>query len=115
MMPPRDALYLRHMLDALQRIGQYAAGTTRHAFGSDRLLQDGIVRQLTVLGEAAGKVSPAFAQAHTEIPWPDVTGIRHKLVHDYFVVDIDVVWVTATQDAPALLPLIAAALADLDR
>ena len=109
MLPP-DVLYLRHMLDALERLKQYVARTSRQAFDDDSLVQDAIVRQLTVLGEAAGKISPAFVDTHPEIPWPDVTGIRHKLVHDYFVVDIEVVWITATEDAPALKSLLEAAL-----
>lgn len=109
-----DALYLRHMLDALERLDQYVARTSRQAFGNDSLVQDAIIRQLTVLGEAAGKVSQAFFEAHPEIPWPEVTGIRHKLVHDYFVVDIEVVWVTATEDAPALKPLLQAALEGIE-
>jgi uncharacterized protein with HEPN domain len=102
------------MLDAVRRLEQYVAETTREAFADDPLVQDAVIRQLTVLGEAAGKVSPAFTQLHPEIPWVDVTGIRHKLVHDYFVVDIDVVWVTATADAPVLRPLVEAVLADLE-
>ena len=113
-MPP-DILYLRHMLDALRRLEEYIARTTREVFEQDTLIQDGIIRQLTILGEAAGKISPTFAQTHSEIPWPDITGIRHKLVHDYFVVDIDVVWVTATEDAPALQSLVEAALKTFER
>ena len=77
-------------------------------------IQDGFIRQLTILGEAAGKVSPTFAQTHPEIPWPDITGIRHKLVHDYFVVDIDVVWITATEDAPVLRSLVEAAIRTIE-
>jgi len=53
-------------------------------------------------------------ESHPEIPWPDVTGIRHKLVHDYFVVDVEVVWMTATEDAAGLRPLVEATLGDLE-
>ena len=114
-MPQPDILYLRHMLDALRRLEQYVARTTRAAFEQDTLIQDGFIRQLTILGEAAGKVSQAFAQTHPEIPWPDITGIRHKLVHDYFVVDIEVVWITATEDAPALRTIVEAAINTTER
>jgi uncharacterized protein with HEPN domain len=113
-MPLPDILYLRHMIDALRRLERYVGGTTRDAFGNDPLVQDAVIRQLTVLGEAAGKLSPGFTQSHGGIPWPDITGIRHKLVHDYFVVDIDVVWVTATSDAPALRPRLETLLDDLE-
>jgi uncharacterized protein with HEPN domain len=113
-MPLPDVLYLQHMLDALRRLEQYVRGTTCEAFRNDPLVQDAVIRQLTVLGEAAGKLSPGFTRVHGEIPWPDITGIRHKLVHDYFVVDVDVVWVTATNDAPALRALLEALLDDVE-
>jgi uncharacterized protein with HEPN domain len=102
------------MLDAIQRLEDYAVRVTRDQFGSDPLVQDGFVRRITILGEAAGKISKNFSAAHPEIPWPDITGIRHKLVHDYFTVDIDVVWDTATVSAPKLRPLIEAALESED-
>ena len=109
-MPLPDIVYLRHMLDSIQRLEEYAARVTRDQFDQDPLIQDAFVRQITVLGEAAGKISKGFAASHPSIPWPDITGIRHKLVHDYFTVDIDVVWDTATVSAPVLRPLVEAVL-----
>jgi len=109
-MPLPDVVYLRHMLDAIQRLEEYAARVTRDQFDQDPLIQDGFVRRITVLGEAASKISKAFAASQPNIPWPDITGIRHKLVHDYFTVDIDVVWDTATVSAPSLRPLVEAVL-----
>jgi uncharacterized protein with HEPN domain len=109
-MPLPDVVYLRHMLDAIQRLEEYAARVTRDRFDQDPLIQDAFVRQITVLGEAAGKISTGFATSHPDIPWPDITGIRHKLVHDYFTVDIDVVWDTATVSAPNLRPIVEAVL-----
>jgi uncharacterized protein with HEPN domain len=109
-----DAFFLRHMIDALRRLEAYVTGTTREGSRENPVLQDAVLRQLTVLGEAAGKVSPAVTRSHPDIPWPDVTGIRHKLVHDYFVIDVDVVWTTATEDAPALQLLVEAALENLE-
>ncbi len=109
-MPLPDVVYLRHMLEAIRRLETYAARVAREQFENDPLVQDGFIRQITVLGEAAGKISKEFAASHQAIPWPDITGIRHKLVHDYFTVDIDVVWDTATVSAPGLRPLVEAAL-----
>jgi uncharacterized protein with HEPN domain len=57
-----------------------------------------------VLGEAARKVSGALRDAHPEIPWHNISGMRNKVVHEYFVVDLKVVWETAVSDVPALLP-----------
>jgi uncharacterized protein with HEPN domain len=109
-MPLPDVVYLRHMLDAIQRLEGYAARVAREQFDDDPIIQDGFIRQITVLGEAAGKISKGFVDSHREIPWPDITGIRHKLVHDYFTVDVDVVWDTATVSAPNLRPLVESAL-----
>ena len=109
-MPLPDIVYLRHMLAAIQRLEEYAARVPRDQFERDPLIQDGFVRQITVLGEAASKISKRFATSHPGIPWPDITGIRHKLVHDYFTVDIDVVWDTATVSAPNLRPIVEAVL-----
>lgn len=62
-----------------------------------------------VLGEAAGRVSQEFVAAHPEIPWREITGIRHKLIHDYFVVDLEIVWRTATVNIPEVRPMLRAA------
>jgi len=109
-MPLPDVIYLGHMLEAIIRLEEYAGRIAREKFDEDPIIQDGFIRQITVLGEAAGKISRVFSAAHPEIPWPDITGIRHKLVHEYFTVDIDVVWDTATVSAPNLRPLVESAL-----
>ena len=109
-MPLPDVVYFRHMLEAIQRLEEYATRITRDEFDEDPIIQDGFIRQITVLGEAAGKISKDFADSHPEIPWPDITGIRHKLVDDYFTVDIDVVWNTATVSAPSLRSMVETAL-----
>ena len=115
-MPLPDVIYLRHMLEAIQRLEEYATRVTQDQFVQDPLIQDGFVRRITVLGEAASKISEAFAASHPDIPWPDITVIRHKLVHDHFTVDIDVVWATATVSAPNLRPIVEAVLeAEEDR
>ena len=73
-----------------------------------------LIRELEVLGEAAGRVSADFVAAHPEIPWKEITGLRHKLIHDYFEVDLQVVWNTARTNVPAVLPLVSAAFESLD-
>jgi uncharacterized protein with HEPN domain len=114
-MPPPDAVFLGHMLDALDRIAELVARTDQEAFDSDWVVQDALIRELEVLGEAAGRVSPEFVARHPEIPWREITGIRHKLIHDYFVVDLGIVWRTATVNVPEVAPLVRAAAASLHR
>ena len=101
-MPLPDVVFLRHMLDAIDRVGDAVSRTTDDHFKADWVIQDAIIRELQIVGEAAGRVTRELAGSHPEIPWTEITGLRHKLVHDYFVVDLDVVWETATVDVPAV-------------
>jgi uncharacterized protein with HEPN domain len=103
----RDAAFLRHMLDAIDRVSEAVSRTTHGEFTRDWVIQDAIIRELQVLGEAAGRVTRQLAVAHPEIPWSEITGLRHKLAHDYFVVDLAIVWQTATEDVPSIRPQIA--------
>ena len=112
-MPLPDVVFLGHMLDALDRLAELVARTDRDSFDRDWVIQDAVIRELEVLGEAAGRVSPEFVTAHPEIPWREITGIRHKLIHDYFVVDLGIVWRTATVNVPEVGPLVRAAAASL--
>lgn len=104
--PERVADYLQHILGAIERAIIYAAQAgNSEAFKSHPLLQDGIVRNMEVIGEAAiklHKVAPDIATIHPDIPWKDMRTMRNKLIHDYFDVDLDVVWSTVQQDLPTL-------------
>jgi uncharacterized protein with HEPN domain len=97
-----DLVYLRHILDATRRIWEYMQGVERPGFAENQLLQDGVIRQLEVVGEATKRVSAEVKGRHPNIPWKDVAGMRDKLIHDYFGVDLDAVWDTATKDVPKL-------------
>ena len=97
-----DAVYLHHILDAINRIQGYVAGVAYERFLQDNLLQDGVVRQLEIIGEAARNVSSAFRDAHPELPWGQMISIRNKLVHDYFQVNLFIVWDTVHTDLPPL-------------
>jgi uncharacterized protein with HEPN domain len=104
----RDAAYLADMRKALFRISDYVAGFDERGFHLTELVQDAVARQLTVLGEAASQVSPAFRSATPGIPWRQIVGMRNVLVHQYGKVLLDRVWVTATVDCPRVA-------AELDR
>lgn len=78
------------------------------------MIQNAIVHELQILGEAAGRVSGELTDQHPELPWRQVTGIRHKIVHNYFAVDLDVVWDTAVLDVPAVRPIVEALLGKVD-
>jgi len=105
-----ESVYVRHMLDAIDRIGQYLEGVDRANFLEDSLLQDGVIRQFEILGEAAGRVSRETCSAAPETPWAKVTGMRHRLIHDYFEVDTAMVWKAASVDLTDLRPNVEALL-----
>jgi uncharacterized protein with HEPN domain len=69
---------------------------------NDHLIQDGVIRQLEIIGEASKRLSAEIKEKYLEIPWKDITGMRDKLIHDYFGVDLDAVWDTVEKDIPVL-------------
>jgi len=109
-MPQPDYLFLEHMLQALSRIEELLTRTDREEFDRDWVVQDALIRELEIIGEAAGRISPELYRSHPEVPWKEITGLRHKLIHDYFTVDLGIVWTTATKDAAEVRPHIEKAL-----
>lgn len=102
MKQPDDAVYLQHILDAIARIEAYIENVSLPVFNDHTLIQDGVIRQLEIIGEGAKRLSRDLRDRHSHIPWQDIAGMRDKLIHDYFGVDIEKVWLTATDDLPTL-------------
>ncbi len=99
-MNDRDRLRLRHIVDAAERIAGYLDGADRASFLANRMLQDAVIRNLEIVGEACVNLSAEFREAHAEVPWLKASGIRNRLVHGYFDVDLGVVWQTAVDAMP---------------
>jgi uncharacterized protein with HEPN domain len=97
-----DSVYLKHIIDAISRIQDYTKGVKYKDFIKNHLLQDGVIRQLEIIGEATKKLSNDTRQKNPEIPWKDMAGFRDKLIHDYFGVDLDAVWEAVERDIPTL-------------
>lgn len=91
------------MLDAAQEAMSFVAGRTREDLDRDRMLLLSLIKELEILGEAASRVSQATVAEHGGIPWREIIGMRHHLIHGYFDVDADLVWDTMTNDLPRLI------------
>ena len=98
-----DRTRLRHMLDAAREAVAIGAGRSRDDLAADRVLALALVKLIEVVGEAATRVTRELQRAHPEIPWRQITGMRHVLVHDYDRIDPERVWSTVATDLPALI------------
>jgi len=97
-----DLVYAGHMLDTAQAIVAKTAGKSRADFDADENLRLALVYLIQTVGESARRISPAFQEAHSQIPWSRIVGMRHKVVHDYLHVNYDIVWTVATVSIPPL-------------
>ena len=98
-----DNIRVRHVLDAAQEAVGFTQGRCRADLDTDRKLNLSLVRLLEIIGEAAKGISPEFRKAHPDVAWKKMAGMRDRLVHGYFDVNLDVVWKTVRDDLPALI------------
>ena len=96
-----DRERLLDILEAIERIQRYAL-RGREAFLADELLQTWVVHHVQIIGEAASQISEGLRATHPEIPWSAIVAMRHVLVHQYFEIDPEEVWITVDRDIPDL-------------
>ena len=101
-----DLAYIDHILDCIRKIGKFSNGLSFREFKTNELVQDAIIRNIEIIGEASKKISLHTKQTYYEIPWKEISGMCYKLIHDYLGVDVEVVWKTIKEDIPALQRLI---------
>ena len=101
-----DAIRLRHMLDAAQEAIAFARGRTRSDLNDSRMLVLSLVKAIEIIGEAAFRISPATRAELQDIPWDAIIGMRHRLVHAYFDINLDILWRTVTDELPALVDVL---------
>ncbi len=104
--PERVPDYLEHIAQAIQRAAEYIEGLgSVSAFRQSQRDQDAVIRNIEIIGEAANQIqkhAPEFVTAHPELPWIEMRGMRNKMIHDYFDVDLNLVWSTVKEDLPRL-------------
>ena len=93
-------------MDCIRKINEFSKGLSLKEFKTNELVQDAIIRNIEIIGEASKKISKETKQTYYKIPWKEIAGMRDKLIHDYFGVDVTVVWKTIHQDIPLLETLI---------
>lgn len=93
---------LRHIAEAIEYIEEFSKGVDKQTLFGDYKVQSALVRQFEIIGEAAKNLTPEFRKKHLEIDWRSVIGMRNVLIHDYFAVNLDVLWDTVRKNIPEL-------------
>jgi uncharacterized protein with HEPN domain len=106
----RDRQFLSDILEAADSISSFLTDRSRETFTGDDLLRSAVLYKLTVIGEAAARLSPELRASHPKVPWTDIVSFRNIVVHAYFTVDWAIVWVAATEEVPELRRRVASIL-----
>jgi uncharacterized protein with HEPN domain len=97
-----DRTYLQHILDAIENVENYTRGATKKRFLDDGMMHDSVYFQIQIIGEASNNLSEDFLEKHPDIPWSQIIGMRNRIVHAYFQIDIEVAWDIVKKDIPIL-------------
>ena len=95
-------LLLDDIREAIDRIQQYTEGMAFESFSNDSKSVDAVVRNLEIIGEAANRLPDDFKEDHPEVEWYKVVGLRHRIVHEYFGIDLQIIWQILQKDLPEL-------------
>ncbi len=95
-----DKLYIKDILEAIIKIEQYTNGVKLEVFVRDNKTIDAVVRNISVIGEAVNYISVEIKSKYTQIPWREIADMRNKTIHEYFGIDLDILWKTVKEDLP---------------
>lgn len=96
-----DSIYLTHIQDAIRKIKSYTS-CSYEEFRKDEKGQDAVIRNFEIIGEAVKHISEALRNQHSDIPWKKIAGLRDELIHEYFGVDLEIVWRIIQNELPKL-------------
>lgn len=108
-------LYIKDILKYMERAEGYIKSISFEEFLKDDKACDAIIRCIEVIGEAAGNVPQEIRDKHLSIPWRDIVGMRNKVIHGYFTVDFETVWLVVKEEIPKLKPMISKVLENLEK
>ena len=92
-----DRIYLLHIRDSAERIFKYTAAG-KEVFLAETMIQDAVVRNLEIIGEAVKRISEKTRNSHPDVPWKQIAGMRDKMIHEYFGVDLELIWRVVEKD-----------------
>lgn len=95
-------IFIEHILDAIEKIEMFMKGVSRENFQKNIQLQDALIRRIEIIGEAVKNLPKEFRNKYENIPWGDIAGMRDKLTHHYFGVDLEIVWKSVNEEIPEL-------------
>jgi uncharacterized protein with HEPN domain len=113
-MKKNDIMFLHHMNDAINLIMEFTKDENFAGFSSNRMMQEAVIRQIGIIGEAANRISKEFKDEHAEIDWKKIIGMRNRIIHDYFGVNLQIVWETIQIRIPELGELIIKIISEID-
>jgi uncharacterized protein with HEPN domain len=98
--------YIDDILNSIEEIEEFIEGMDFETFDDDRKTINAVIRSLEVMGEAATKIPTDIREKYPDIPWSKMAGMRNKLIHEYFGVDLEIVWTVCTEEIPPIKPLL---------
>jgi uncharacterized protein with HEPN domain len=108
-------LYLEDILQAVDKIGRYTRNLNSKSFAQNDLVVDAVVRNLEIIGEASRNIPEEIRKQHADIPWSRMIGLRNIAIHEYFGVDLGIIWEIVTRNLPETKPKIVATLESLEK